>query len=96
MLNRLSIHQPPHPEALHHYLTQTYPGADYVCACKCGKFSYWMQHKFIQLGIECLVANPADIPNTHNKEVYKTGSRDGTHVCKCPSSIQKPLSLFLL
>jgi len=71
-----NIHQPPHPEALHHYLTQTYPGAAYVCAYECGKFGYWIQRTFTQLGIECIVVNPADIPSTHKDEVYKTDSRD--------------------
>jgi transposase len=71
-----NIHQPPHPEALHHYLTHTYPGAEYACAYECGKFGYWMQRTFTQLGIECMVVNPADIPSTHKDEVYKTDSRD--------------------
>ncbi|MBL0308035.1 MAG: hypothetical protein IPQ25_18995 [Chitinophagaceae bacterium] len=32
--------------------------------------------EFDQLGIECLVVNPADIPCTHKDEVYKTDGRD--------------------
>lgn len=71
-----NIHQPPQPQALHHYLTHTYPGARYSCAYECGKFGYWIQREFDQLGIECLVVNPADIPSTHKDEVYKTDSRD--------------------
>lgn len=71
-----NIHQPPSPQALHHYLTQNYPGASYECAYECGKFGYYIQRKFSELGIECLVVNPADIPSTHKDEVYKTDSRD--------------------
>ncbi len=71
-----NIHQPPQPQALHHYLTHTYPGARYSCAYECGKFGYWIQREFDQLCIECLVVNPADIPSTHKDEVYKTDSRD--------------------
>jgi transposase len=71
-----NIHQPPQPEALHHYLTRSYPGASYVCAYECGKFGYWIQRRFTSLGIDCLVVNPADIPSTHKDEVYKTDSRD--------------------
>lgn len=71
-----NVHQPPQPEALHHYLHYTYPGAIYVCAYECGKFGYWIQRQFSRLGIECLVINPADIPSTHKDEVYKTDMRD--------------------
>jgi transposase len=71
-----NIHQPPQPQALHQYLRHTYPGALCTCAYECGKFGYWIQREFHQLGIECLVVNPADIPSTHKDEVYKTDSRD--------------------
>lgn len=33
-----NIHQPPTPKALHHYLTENYPKADYLCAYESGKF----------------------------------------------------------
>ena len=71
-----NIHQPPTPQALHHYLTNSYPGATYVCAYESGKFGYWIQRQFKQCGITCLVVNPSDIPSTHKDEVYKTDSRD--------------------
>ena len=71
-----NIHQPPAPEALYHYLTHTYPGASYVCAYESGKFGYWIQRRFQQQGISCLVVNPADIPSNHKDEVYKTDARD--------------------
>lgn len=71
-----NVHQPPSPQALHHYLTQTYPGASYACAYECGKFGYWIQRQLQVLGVECMAINPADIPSTHKDEVYKTDSRD--------------------
>lgn len=71
-----NVHQPPQPQALHHYLHHIYPGASYACAYECGKFGYWIQREFEQLGIACLVVNPADIPSTHKDEVYKTDKRD--------------------
>lgn len=71
-----NVHQQPSPEALHHYLTHTYPGASYACAYESGKFGYWIQRRLQTLGIECMAINPADIPSTHKDEVYKTDSRD--------------------
>jgi transposase len=71
-----NVHQPPSPQALHNYLTQTYPGAEYACAYESGKFGYWIQRQLQTLGIACIAVNPADIPSTHKDEVYKTDSRD--------------------
>lgn len=71
-----NVHQPPTPEALHHYLTHNYPGASYMCAYESGKFGYWIQRRFHHFGINCLVVNPADIPSTHKDEVNKTDTRD--------------------
>ena len=71
-----NIHQPPSPQALHHFLTCHYPGAQYCCAYESGKFGFWIYHQLTAMGIQCLVVNPADIPSTHKDEVYKTDSRD--------------------
>jgi transposase len=71
-----NIHQPPSPQALHHFLESNYPGAHYRCAYESGKFGFWIHRYFKQMGIECLVVNPADIPSTHKDEVYKTDRRD--------------------
>jgi len=83
-----NIHQPPTPQALYHYLQHSYPLAKYVCAYECGKFGYWIQREFKQLGIECLVVNPADIPSTQKDEVYKTDSRDARRIAHALSSGQ--------
>lgn len=50
-----NIHQPPSPQALHHFLATHYPGARYACAYESGKFGFWIQRHFKQMGIECLV-----------------------------------------
>jgi transposase len=71
-----NIHQPPSPQALHHFLVTHFPGARYTCAYESGKFGFWIQRHLQLAGIECLVVNPADIPSTHKDEVYKTDSRD--------------------
>jgi len=48
-----NIHQPPAPQALHHYLNHIYPGATYMRAYESGKFGYWIQRQFKQCGITC-------------------------------------------
>lgn len=81
-----NVHQPPSPEALHHFLVSHYPGARYQCAYESGKFGFWIHRHFSQLGIHCLVVNPADIPSTHKDEVYKTDSRDARGIGQALSS----------
>lgn len=81
-----NIHQPPSPQALHHFLVSHFPGAKYTCAYESGKFGFWIQRHFNQLGIQCLVVNPADIPSTHKDEVYKTDSRDARGIGQALSS----------
>lgn len=81
-----NIHQPPSPQALHHFLINNFPGAQYRCAYESGKFGFWIQRHFNQLGIQCLVVNPADIPSTHKDEVYKTDSRDARGIGQALSS----------
>ena len=71
-----NIHQPPLPGALRQFLQDHYPGAHYRCAYESGKFGYWIYRALVQMGIDCLVINPADIPSTHKDEVYKNDSRD--------------------
>lgn len=71
-----NIHQPPSPAALKKYLTTHYPSAHYRCAYESGKFGYWIQRELAQMGVECLVVNPADIPSTQKDEIYKTDPRD--------------------
>jgi transposase len=71
-----NIHQPPSPNALCHYLRQNYPAASYMCAYECGEFGYWVHREFKELGVDCIVVNPADIPSTHKDEVYKNDQRD--------------------
>jgi transposase len=87
-----NIHQPPAPQALYHYLRHSYPQANYVCAYECGKFGYWIQRELKQLGVECLVVNPSDIPSTHKDEVYKTDCRDARGIAQALSSgLLKPI-----
>jgi transposase len=81
-----NIHQPPSPQALQHFLTRNYPGAHYTCAYESGKFGFWIQRHFKQMGIDCLVVNPADIPSTQKDNVYKTDARDARGIGQALSS----------
>lgn len=65
--------QPPKTDKLVHYLKRNFPGADYHAVYEAGFSGFWAHDELRQQGVNCIVANPADVPTT-NKE--RTGKRD--------------------
>ena len=54
--------QPPDPDALHKFLTRSYPEADYHSVYEAGFCGFWIHERLTALGIENIVINPADVP----------------------------------
>ncbi len=61
------LSQPPKTEILVQYLRRQFPGARYHVVYEAGYFGFWIQREFTDLGVDCMVTNPADVPAT-NKE----------------------------
>ena len=59
--------QPPDPKVLVRYLRSHFPGARYLCAYEAGYFGFWIYYALKQMGVECIVVHPADVP-TMDKE----------------------------
>ncbi len=59
--------QPPDPEVLVGYLRKYFPGAKYLCAYEAGCFGFWIYYALKEMGVECSVVHPADVP-TMDKE----------------------------
>ena len=75
-----NVHQKPDPATMANYLKQQYPNARYQAAYEAGKFGFWIQRQLTQLGIECLVINPADIPKSQKDTLQKTDPRDSRNI----------------
>lgn len=75
-----NVHQKPNPRIMANYLQTQYPGATYKAVYEAGKFGFWIQRQLTQLGIECLVVNPADIPKTQKDSLQKTDPRDARNL----------------
>jgi transposase len=75
-----NVHQKPNPSVMAQYLKENYPGAHYKAAYEAGKFGFWIQRQLTQLGIECLVVNPADIPKSQKDSLQKTDPRDARNI----------------
>ena len=59
--------QSPEVDPLVHYLSHQFPGALYFAVYEAGYCGFWIHDRLKEKGIECIVANPADIP-TKDKE----------------------------
>jgi transposase len=68
--------QPPKVEALKHYLTNTFPGANYYSTYEAGFCGFHIHRKLESVGIKNLVVNAADVPTTHKEKANKTDKRD--------------------
>jgi transposase len=66
--------QPPSVAALLHYLHHHFPGALYYAVYEAGFCGFWIHEQLVQVGIHCIVVNPADVP-TGNKERRRKGDR---------------------
>jgi transposase len=77
-----TFNQPPKPELLQKHLQKNFPGASYYCAYEAGFCGFWIYDKFKEMGIDCLVVNPADVPTTDKEKKQKTDPRDSRKLAR--------------
>jgi len=68
--------QPPDPHVLVNYLKRNFPGATYHAAYEAGYCGFWIHDRLRELGVECTVVNPADIPTKDKERAGKTDKID--------------------
>jgi len=74
--------QPPKAEVLANYLNKNFPGADYYAAYESGFSGFWLQEQLSDLGINCIVVNPSDIPTTDKEKKQKQDKRDSRKIAR--------------
>lgn len=72
----------PDVEKFKSYLDRNYPNAKVEVAYEAGYSGYWIHDNFNELGIECKVLNPADIPTTDKERKRKTDPSDSRKIAK--------------
>ena len=77
-----TFNQPPSPETLHRYLHKQFPGADYHSAYESGFSGFGHHRQLVELGINNLVINPADVPTTGKEKAIKTDKVDSRKIAK--------------
>ena len=66
----------PSPSELFNYLKKNYPGGIYHIVYEAGFCGFWAQRKFEELGLDCIVVNPADVPTSNKEKVNKNDPID--------------------
>jgi transposase len=73
---------PPNGKAIVSYLESNFPGASYHSVYEAGFSGFWLHKELLQLGIDSIVVNPADIPTTDKERKQKDDRRDSRKLAK--------------
>jgi transposase len=71
-----SFFMDPVPEQLSLYLHKNYPDGCFKTVYEAGFCGFWIQRKLSQLGVKCIVVNPADIHTNQKEKLSKTDKLD--------------------
>lgn len=74
--------QDPDSRSLVNYLERKFPGATYKAVYEAGFSGFGLYRELSKLGVECVVAHPADIPTQQKEKMQKDDQRDSRKLCK--------------
>ncbi len=72
--------QESNPDILIKHLKSTYPNAHFKLAYEAGFCGFWIQRSFERAGMECVVVNAADVPQTDKGMKTKTDTTDSRRI----------------
>lgn len=72
----------PNPDLLAKFLFKNYPGANYYAVYEAGFSGFGACRHLKQLGIDCRVVHPADVPTTHKEKIQKSDSIDSRKLAR--------------
>jgi len=72
----------PSPEALKAHLENHYPGGSFKLVYEVGFTGFWICRRFSELGLDCMVVNPADIPTGHKERDRKSDPVDSAKLAR--------------
>lgn len=77
-----TMSQNPDPELLASYLNRNFPGGDYHAVYEAGFSGFGSCRKLNQLGVDCIVIHPADVPTTQKEKLQKTDKADSRKLAR--------------
>ena len=72
----------PSPEALKRFLEGNYWGGTWHAVYEVGFCGFWICRRLRELGIDCIVVNPADVPTGHKEKDRKTDPVDANKLAR--------------
>jgi transposase len=77
-----TISQPPRSEELYRYLTKHFPNGTYYSVYEAGFCGFWIHEQLQSLGINSMVAHPADVPTTDREKKNKRDPIDSNKLAR--------------
>ena len=81
-LSLKTLSMDPSPESVKGHLERYYPGGVYHLAYEVGFCGFWIQRRFRDLGLDCIVVNAADIPTAHKDKDRKEDPVDSHKIAR--------------
>ena len=72
----------PSPQQLSNHLRKNYPEGTYHCVYESGFCGYWIHRQLIDLGIDNIIVNPADIPTSHKEKDRRDDKIDSAKLAR--------------
>jgi len=72
----------PSADELYRYLIKHYPDGIFFIVYEAGFCGFWPQRRFSELGISCIVVNPADVPSSNKEKVVKSDPVDSRKLAR--------------
>lgn len=77
-----SFSQPPCAKSLKNYLDKHFPQANYKCVYEAGFAGFSVYRQLSELGLNCIVVNPADVPSKDKEKKGKTDKIDSSKLAR--------------
>lgn len=77
-----TMSQNPDPYLLANYLKRNFPGGNYHAVYEAGFSGFESCRKLNQLGVNCIVVNPADVPTSQKEKLQKTDKADSRKLAR--------------
>lgn len=77
-----SMSQNPDPQVLATYLNKNFPGGNYHAVYEAGFSGFKSCRELNDLGIDCIVIHPADVPTSRKEKLQKTDKADSRKLAR--------------
>lgn len=77
-----TMSQDPEPKVLASYLNRNFPGAQFKAVYEAGFHGFNSARELKELGLDCIVIHPADVPSSQKEKLQKTDKADSRKLAK--------------